>query len=73
MGLDGGFGLTCYLADLVWIDHVTTDLIGRQHIVLGTTASNRVTISNCEINGVTSWSATCDGHHYCKLDDNRMK
>jgi pectin lyase len=51
-------------ADLVWIDHVTTDLIARQHIVLGNGASNRVTISNCEINGATAWSATCDGHHY---------
>jgi pectin lyase len=54
-------------ADLVWIDHVTTDLISRQHIVLGTSASNRVTISNCEINGATAWSATCDNHHYWNL------
>ncbi len=23
-----------------------------------------MTISNCEIDGSTSWSATCDGHHY---------
>jgi pectin lyase len=50
--------------DLIWIDHVTTDLIARQHIVLGNSASNRVTISNCDINGATGWSATCDGHHY---------
>lgn len=47
---------------MVWIDHVTTDLIARQHIVLGNSASNRVTISNCEINGATAWSATCDGY-----------
>lgn len=53
--------------DMIWIDHVTTDLIGRQHIVLGNSASNRVTISNCEINGATAWSATCDGHHYWGL------
>jgi len=26
-----------------------------------------VTISNCEIDGTTSWSATCDGHHYWGL------
>jgi pectin lyase len=32
--------------------------------VLGTLASNRITISNSEIDGATSWSATCDGHHY---------
>lgn len=49
---------------MIWIDHVTTDLIARQHIVLGNSASNRVTISNCEINGATGWSATCDGQHY---------
>jgi hypothetical protein len=52
---------------MVWIDHVTTSLIGRQHIVLGNNASNRVTISNCKIDGTTSWSATCDGHHYWGL------
>jgi pectin lyase len=32
--------------------------------VSGTAASNRVTISNSEFDGSTSWSATCDGHHY---------
>jgi pectin lyase len=41
-----------------------TSLIGRQHIVSGYNANTGVTISNCEIDGVTSWSATCDGHHY---------
>jgi pectin lyase len=35
--------------------------------VLGESADNRVTISNCEIDGSTSWSATCDGHHYWAL------
>ncbi|KUJ06909.1 pectin lyase A [Mollisia scopiformis] len=60
----GGDAITIDDADMIWIDHVTTSLIGRQHIVLGTSASNRVTISNCEINGVTFWSATCDGYHY---------
>ncbi|KAM5349746.1 hypothetical protein ACJ41O_006251 [Fusarium nematophilum] len=60
----GGDAITLNGADLVWIDHVTTSLIGRQHIVLGTSASNRVTISNCKIDGTTSWSATCDGYHY---------
>jgi pectin lyase len=44
-----------------------TSLIGRQHIVLGTSASNRVTISNCDIDGSTSWSATCNGYHYWNL------
>jgi pectin lyase len=32
--------------------------------VAGTLASNRVTFSNTEFDGSTSWSATCDGHHY---------
>jgi pectin lyase len=42
-------------------------LIGRQHIVLGETASGRVTISNSEIDGTSDWSATCDNHHYWAL------
>ena len=32
--------------------------------VAGNGASNRVTLSNNEFDGSTSWSATCDGHHY---------
>lgn len=60
----GGDAITIDDADMIWIDHVTTSLIGRQHIVLGTSASNRVTISNSEINGVSTYSATCDGYHY---------
>ena len=32
--------------------------------MLGNSASNRVTISNSEIDGKSTWSATCDGHHY---------
>ncbi|KZM19269.1 Pectin lyase [Ascochyta rabiei] len=63
----GGDAITIDGADLIWIDHVTTDLIARQHIVLGNSASNRVTISNNEINGASSWSATCDGRHYWGL------
>lgn len=49
---------------MVWIDHVTTARIGRQHLVLGTSASNRVTVSNSYFDGVSSYSATCDGYHY---------
>lgn len=63
----GGDGITLDGTDLVWIDHVTTSLMGRQHIVLGNSASNRVTISNNFIDGRTSWSATCDGYHYWNL------
>lgn len=60
----GGDGVTINSADLVWIDHVTTSLIGRQHIVLGTSADNRVTISNSKIDGTTSWSPNCDSYAY---------
>ncbi|KAL4986512.1 pectin lyase B [Aspergillus falconensis] len=60
----GGDAITIDNADMVWIDHVTTARIGRQHLVLGTDASNRVTVSNSYFNGVTSYSATCDGYHY---------
>ena len=44
-----------------------TQHIGRQHIVLGTQASGRVTISNNYLNGASTYSATCDGHHYWGL------
>ncbi|KAI4598088.1 hypothetical protein KJ359_003897 [Pestalotiopsis sp. 9143b] len=60
----GGDAITLDNTDLVWIDHVSTSLIGRQHIVLGTDASGRVTISNCNIDGTTSWSPNCDSYHY---------
>jgi pectin lyase len=46
------------------IDHVKISLIGRQMFVAGYDASNRVTISNTEFDGQTSWSATCDNRHY---------
>ncbi|KAF2438119.1 polysaccharide lyase family 1 protein [Karstenula rhodostoma CBS 690.94] len=60
----GGDGITIDGADLIWIDHVKTSLIGRQHIVLGTESSGKVTISNSEIDGTTSWSAQCNAYHY---------
>ncbi|KAI9928427.1 hypothetical protein ASPWEDRAFT_58732 [Aspergillus wentii DTO 134E9] len=60
----GGDAITVNDADLVWIDHVTTARIGRQHIVLGTEADNRVSITNNYINGESDYSATCDGYHY---------
>ncbi|KAE8370951.1 pectin lyase 1 [Aspergillus caelatus] len=60
----GGDAITLNEADLVWIDHVTTARIARQHIVLGTQADNRVTISNSLIDGRTDYSATCNGYHY---------
>lgn len=60
----GGDAITLAGTDLVWVDHVKVSLIGRQMFVAGESASNRVTISNSEFDGSTSWSATCDGHHY---------
>jgi pectin lyase len=60
----GGDAITIVGADLVWVDHVKTSLIGRQHIVTGYDATPRITISNHEIDGNTSWSASCDNHHY---------
>ncbi|KAG9682593.1 polysaccharide lyase family 1 protein, partial [Aureobasidium melanogenum] len=63
----GGDAITLAGTDLIWIDHVTTQRIARQHIVLGESASGRVTISNCDIDGSSNWSATCDGRHYWAL------
>ncbi|KAF0640933.1 hypothetical protein FPSE5266_09996, partial [Fusarium pseudograminearum] len=63
----GGDAITLDDTDNVWIDHVTTSLIGRQHIVLGNKACNRVTISNSKIDGTTSWSASCNTYHYWGL------
>ena len=60
----GGDAITLDNTDLVWIDHVTTSLVGRQHIVLGNGASGRVTVSNNKFDGQSSWSATCNGYHY---------
>ncbi|KAI4717710.1 putative pectin lyase [Aureobasidium sp. EXF-10727] len=63
----GGDAITLAGTDMIWIDHVTTQRIARQHIVLGESASGRVTISNCDIDGSSTWSATCDGRHYWAL------
>lgn len=58
----GGDAITLAGTDLIWIDHVTTENIGRQHLVLGEDASGRVSITNNHFNGETSYSATCDGY-----------
>lgn len=63
----GGDAIALDNADMVWIDHVTTYHIGRQHIVLGNGPSNRVTISFCDIDGRSDYSATCNGKHYWAL------
>ncbi|KAF4314477.1 putative pectin lyase a precursor protein [Botryosphaeria dothidea] len=63
----GGDAITLDGTDLIWIDHVKVSLVGRQMLVLGNGASNRVTVSYSEFDGSTDWSATCDGHHYWAL------
>lgn len=45
-------------------DTIQVSLVGRQQLVLGNDASHRVSVTNNEFDGVTNWSATCDGHHY---------
>ncbi|CAD6447271.1 855f46aa-30b4-48e2-91f7-240db3e0f69b [Sclerotinia trifoliorum] len=60
----GGDAISIADSDMVWIDRVTTYHIGRQHIVLGTGPSNRVTLSNNYINGVSDYSTSCNGYHY---------
>ncbi|KAK3201503.1 hypothetical protein GRF29_185g1144629 [Pseudopithomyces chartarum] len=63
----GGDAIAVDGSDLVWIDHNKFSLVGRQMLVLGNNASNRVTISNNDFDGNTNWSATCDNHHYWTL------
>ncbi|OQR89942.1 pectin lyase, partial [Thraustotheca clavata] len=48
----------------IWIDHVKVSLVGRQMMTTNAAGSNSLTISNCDFDGQTSYSATCDGHHY---------
>ncbi|KAL4810557.1 pectin lyase fold/virulence factor [Aspergillus unguis] len=60
----GGDAISLDGTNNVWIDHVKISLVGRQMIVTGYESSGSVTISNSELDGATSWSASCDGHHY---------
>ncbi|CZT14750.1 probable pectin lyase precursor [Ramularia collo-cygni] len=63
----GGDAIALDNADMVWIDHITTYHIGRQHVVLGNGPSNRVTISSNDFDGRSDYSATCNGKHYWAL------
>ncbi|RDW82267.1 putative pectin lyase F [Coleophoma cylindrospora] len=60
----GGDAIYMDDTDLIWLDHVKISLVGRQMISMGFNSNGRVTISNTEFDGQTSWSASCDGHHY---------
>ncbi|KAG6580187.1 pectate lyase [Phytophthora cinnamomi] len=48
----------------IWIDHVKISNLGRQMIATGSASVKSMTISNCEFDGRTQYSATCDGNHY---------
>ncbi|KAF7875174.1 hypothetical protein EAF04_002346 [Stromatinia cepivora] len=60
----GGDAITLVGTDLIWIDHCKFSLIGRQMLVTGYEAAGRVTISNNEFDGKTSWSSSCNNQHY---------
>ncbi|APA08244.1 hypothetical protein sscle_03g030140 [Sclerotinia sclerotiorum 1980 UF-70] len=60
----GGDAITLAGTDLIWIDHCKFSLIGRQMLVTGYQAAGRVTVSNNEFDGKTSWSSSCNNQHY---------
>ncbi|KAK6535432.1 hypothetical protein TWF694_001892 [Orbilia ellipsospora] len=64
----GGDAISLSGTNKVWIDHVTTSSLGRQHYSFGQDSNQHITISNSFINGVTSYSASCDGHSYWGLE-----
>ncbi|KAF2133801.1 polysaccharide lyase family 1 protein [Dothidotthia symphoricarpi CBS 119687] len=63
----GGDALQLAGTDMVWIDHCKFSLVGRQMIVTGYASAGRVTLSNNDFDGRTSWSASCNGQHYWTL------
>ncbi|KFY51000.1 hypothetical protein V496_09017 [Pseudogymnoascus sp. VKM F-4515 (FW-2607)] len=64
----GGDALSFSGTSTIWIDHVTTSSLGRQHYSFGQDSDKLITISNSFINGQTDYSATCDGHTYWTLE-----
>jgi pectate lyase len=63
----GGDQITLDGADRVWIDHNKFSLTGRQFIVSGWGPAGRVTISDNEFDGRTTWSVSCNNKHYWAL------
>ncbi|KAI6716456.1 hypothetical protein JHW43_001057 [Diplocarpon mali] len=60
----GGDAFALTGASNVWIDHVTTSRLGRQHYSFGPGPSAGVTISHSFVDGYTPYSATCDQRTY---------
>ncbi|TMW58801.1 hypothetical protein Poli38472_006946 [Pythium oligandrum] len=48
----------------VWVDHVKVSSVGRQMLVTNGAGTKSLTVSNCDFDGRTSYSASCDGRHY---------
>ncbi|TEA16853.1 putative pectin lyase F [Colletotrichum sidae] len=59
----GGDALQLEGADGVWVDHCKFSQVGRMFVVSHYNP-NRLTISNCEFDGTTKTSATCNDNHY---------
>ncbi|RLN95845.1 hypothetical protein BBJ28_00024119 [Nothophytophthora sp. Chile5] len=59
-GVDGGETAM----ENVWLDHVKISSIGRQMIATNTASVKSMTISNCDFDGYTEYSASCDNRHY---------
>ncbi|KAL1863977.1 hypothetical protein Daus18300_007942 [Diaporthe australafricana] len=64
----GGDALSFSGTQNIWIDHVTTSSLGRQHYSFGSDSSSGITISNSFINGETAQSSTCNGHTYWAME-----
>ena len=63
----GGDAITMDDTDMIWIDNNKFSLIGRQMIVSGWGKAGRVTISDNEFDGRTTWSSGCNGKHYWSM------
>lgn len=64
----GGDAVVIVASTNIWIDHVKTSSLGRQHYAFGQNPNKGVTVSNSFIDGATAHSATCDGSSYWGLE-----
>ncbi|KAG8992488.1 hypothetical protein FRB90_000999 [Tulasnella sp. 427] len=60
----GGDAINLAGASKVWIDHNYIARVGRQFIVSHYDPNTAITISNNYFDGQSSYSASCNGHHY---------